>query len=60
MYNHERYFTVTGKIYGEVHEVEERSKEFLEVYERYFGEESESSAHEMSPKKSLRACSVSP
>ena len=52
MYNHGRYFTVTGKIYGEARDVEERSEEFLEVYERYFGEESES-AHEMSLKKPL-------
>ena len=41
MYNHGRYFTVTGKIYGEARDVAERSEEFLEVYERYFGEETE-------------------
>ena len=39
MYNHGRYFTVTGKIFGEARSVEERSEEFLKVYERYFGEE---------------------
>ena len=39
MYNHGRYFTVTGKIYGEARDVAERSEEFLEVYECYFGEE---------------------
>ena len=38
MYNHGRYFTVTGKIFGEARDVEERSEEFLKVYERYFGE----------------------
>ena len=42
MYNHGRYFTVTGKIYGEARDVEERTEEFLEVYERYFGESRES------------------
>ena len=39
MYNHGRYFTVTGKIFGKARDVAERSEEFLEVYERYFGEE---------------------
>ena len=43
MYNHGRYFTVTGEIFGEARDVEERSEEFLEVYERYFGEAGESS-----------------
>ena len=38
MYNHGRYFTVTGKNFGEARDVAERSKEFWEVYERYFGE----------------------
>lgn len=41
MYNHGRYFTVTGEIYGEAKEVEERTAEFLEVYERYFGKNQE-------------------
>ncbi len=40
MYTYGRYFTVTGKIFGEAREVAERSEEFLKVYERYFGEES--------------------
>ena len=52
MYNHGRYFTVTGEIYVEARDVEERSEEFLEVYECYFGEEAVSSP-EMSSKKSL-------
>ena len=31
MYNHGRYFTVTGKIFGEPRDVAERSEEFLKV-----------------------------
>ena len=38
MYTYGRYFTVTGEIFGEPRDVAERSEEFLEVYERYFGE----------------------
>ena len=36
MYNHRRYFTITGKILGEPKDVEERTAEFQEIYERYF------------------------
>ena len=36
MYNHGRYFTVTGKIYGTPKKVEERTEEFNQVYEKYF------------------------
>ena len=42
MYTYGRYFTVTGKIFGEAQEVVERSDEFWEVYERYFGKVAES------------------
>ena len=40
MYNHGRYFTFTGKIYGTPKPIEERSKEFQEIYEKYFSEPS--------------------
>ena len=54
MYNHGRYFTVTGKIYGEARDVEERSEEFLEVYERYFGEKSGELESVLSESSSMR------
>ena len=61
MYTYGRYFTVTGKIFGEAREVAERSEEFLKVYERYFvkGAESVQSAssaqsfHKVAPTKPL-------
>ena len=37
MYNNGRYFTVTGKVYGDSRGVSERTKEFREVHEKYFG-----------------------
>lgn len=37
MYNNRRYFTVMGNIYGEALPVAERTVEFREVYEKYFG-----------------------
>ena len=37
MYNNGRYFTVTGKMYGEAHGVCERTNEFKELHEKYFG-----------------------
>ena len=39
MYNHGRYFTVTGKIYKKPRKIEERTAEFKEVYEKYFLEQ---------------------
>ena len=36
MYNHGRYFTITGKIYGKPRKIEERTSEFKEVYDKYF------------------------
>ncbi|MBR1438647.1 MAG: hypothetical protein IJ587_08945, partial [Synergistaceae bacterium] len=45
MYTYGRYFTVTGKIFGEAQEVAERSEEFWEVYESYFGKVVESFNH---------------
>ena len=54
MYNHGRYFTVTGKIFGEARSVAERSEEFMEVYERYFGEESVGKKSEQSEKETRR------
>ena len=41
MYNHGRYFTVTGQIYGTPKEVEERTAEFKQVYDKYFSEPAE-------------------
>lgn len=37
MYNNGRYFTVTGTVYGASRGVSERTKEFREVHEKYFG-----------------------
>ena len=37
MYNNGRYFTVTGKMYGEERGVAERTNEFKELHEKYFG-----------------------
>ena len=62
MYTYGRYFTVTGKIFGEPREVAERSEEFLKVYERYFVEGVESvqlassaqSVHNVAPNKPLK------
>ena len=42
MYNHGRYFTITGKIYGTPKRIEERTAEFEEVYDKYFGEHNQS------------------
>ena len=56
MYTYGRYFTVTGEIFGSPRRIAERSEEFLEVYERYFGE-SESvsvSASAVAPVKTSR------
>ena len=36
MYNHGRYFTVTGKVYGEEREIGDRTKEFAAIHEKYF------------------------
>lgn len=36
MYNHGRYFTVTGKVYVEEREIEDRTKEFAAIHEKYF------------------------
>ena len=38
MYNHRRYFTVTGKVYGTPKEIAERTEEFKQVYDKYFSE----------------------
>ena len=36
MYNHGRYFTVTGNVYGEERGIGERTKEFAAIHEQYF------------------------
>ena len=36
MYNHGRYFTVTGKVYGKERDIGERTKEFAAIHEKYF------------------------
>lgn len=36
MYNHGRYFTVTGKVYGAERGIAERTKEFAGIHEKYF------------------------
>ena len=38
MYNHRHYFTVTGRIYGQNKEIQERSEVYLKIYEKYFSE----------------------
>ena len=38
MYNHGRYFTVTGRVYGEEREVAERTEEYRKLHEKYFVE----------------------
>ena len=35
MYNHGRFFTVTGKPYGEPKPIQERTEQAREIYERY-------------------------
>ena len=41
IYDHARYFTVTGKPYGEVKPLAERTEQLREVYARYMPKESE-------------------
>lgn len=38
MYNHRHYFTVTGRIYGQNKEIQERTEIYLKIYEKYFPE----------------------
>ncbi len=38
MYNHGRYFTVTGRVYGEERAVAERTEEYRKMHEKYFAE----------------------
>ena len=38
MYNHGRYFTITGQVYGEEREVAERTEEYRKLHEKYFVE----------------------
>ncbi len=38
MYNHGRYFTITGRVYGEERAVAERTEEYRKLHEKYFAE----------------------
>ena len=41
MYNHRRYFTVTGHVYGIPKPIAERTKEFQEIHNYYFSDKKE-------------------
>ena len=36
MYNHGRYFTITGQVYGEERAIAERTEEYRKLHEKYF------------------------
>ena len=38
MYNHGRYFTVTGRVYGSERAIAERTNEYRKLHEKYFSE----------------------